>query len=163
MKNKISWTPLKRSVELPTDGLMNTALGPFSLNDENSPINQLSFEVMNTNFRMMKSMIHQLNQTQGIQALTVLSPYIIILSVGKLFDKEKVKQLVELSLVGKIINTLKYEDVPHSVSNKMTSKFGNLAFPNGEVFHLDADSYDENKDVYEKCAELVGGVYYENS
>lgn len=163
MKNKIRWTPLIRSHELPSEMIISSPIGPFAMGDDSSPIAQLSFEVMNTNFRIMKSMIHVLNNTAGIESILCLSPYTTILSIGKLFCKDRVRQLTELRLIGRIVNSPKIEDVPESIRSRMTSKFGNLAFPNGEVLTLDADSYDDNKETFEKCAELVGGIYYENN
>lgn len=149
--------------ELPQDAIMQTNIGPFLLSDEQSPINQLSFEVMNTNFRIMKSMINLLNTTEGIQGILCLSPYCLIVSIAKLFDKDRVRQLCELRLVGRILNTeVSIDSIPENLRVKLKDS-GSLVFPNGHIEYLQKDYEDEDKEVLKKCAELVGGIYYENS
>lgn len=155
MKHKISWTPLNRSLNFDENMVMQTQLGVFGLADPQNPVNRFKFHIMNTNFRVMKSMIKQLNQCSGVCAITVFSQYSIGLAFGDLFKPEKVKQLCELNLVGRIVNNLTEEDLPENLKSKCKSRFGNLVFPNGEVVEVD----EEDKEVYEKAADLVGGVF----
>jgi len=160
MKNKISWTQIKKDSDLPEDIFLKSPIGMFRANNEDSPFNKFKFEIMDTNFRIMKSMVPLLNSTDGVDSIVFLSPYSLIISTGKLFNPDKVKQLIELRLVGRILNDgLLEKDVPPSILNKVKSKYGAVIFPNGEIEELTQDNYEDSREVYIKCAELVGGVF----
>lgn len=162
MKNKISWTPLNNSEGIPDEMLLTTPLGIFKANDHSSPFHQFHFEIMNTNFRIMRSMIPLLNGCDGIESVTLLSGYRAAISFGKLFDCDKIKQMVELRLVGRILNTEVSVDVlPNSLKSKIRDS-GTLVFPNGHIEYLGKEDEEQDREVMKKCAELVGGIYYEN-
>lgn len=154
MKTKISWRPLDRLEDLPEDALMHTPLGLFRASDKNSPMNQMNFVIMDTNFRVMKSMINNMNNIVGISAIVPLNSYCIVLSLAKLFKPENIKSLIELNLVGRIVNNLNENDLPENLKVQCKGRFGSLVFPNGEVVEVD----EEDKEIYEKCSDLVGGI-----
>lgn len=162
MKNKISWKPFQSSKDLDDNMVLQTKLGVFKVNDHDSPFNNFDFEVMNTNFRVMESMIPLLNSTEGLEVLVCLSSYRIVCGFAHLFSKDRVKQLIELRLVGRILNTeVSIENIPENLRTKLKDT-GTLVFPNGHIEYLEKDHEDEDKEVMKKCADLVGGIYYEN-
>src|SRR3990167_3004023 len=141
MKSKITWVPITREEDL-GDLIINSPIGPFRANSPQSPTNALNFEIMNTNFKITNEMVQRLNRTVGIESLVCISPYQTICSIGKLFDREKVKTNVELQLVGRILNcNLEIANIPESILEKVKSPA--MLFPNGESVPLD----EENEEV----------------
>lgn len=152
MKSKISWKRIEHLEEMP-ELVLNTAIGPFKSNDQGSPLASFKFHLMSTNFKITEEIGARLNRTNGVSSLIFLSPYSVCLSFGELFDEVRVKQNIELQLVGKILNTnLESKDVPESLLNKI--KVHSMLFPNGEIVPIDED----NSEISKECMEMVGGV-----
>lgn len=150
MKNKIAWKKIERLEEI-HDLVIQTPMGPFNSNDPGSPLNQFEFELMLTNFRITEDILDRLNKTRGVEALCCLSSYSTLICVGKLFNKDKVKEYIELDLTGSILNNnLSKDDIPSELIKQSPS----ILFPNGEFLPIN----DDNEEISKECAEFVGGI-----
>lgn len=155
MKSKISWKKIEHLEEMP-ELVLNTAIGPFKSNDQGSPLASFKFHLMSTNFKITEDIGARLNRTSGVSSLIFLSPYSVCLSFGELFDESRVKQNIELQLVGRILNTnLDSSCVPEDILSKV--KTPSMLFPNGESIALDEENSEVSKECKE-CMEFVGGV-----
>ena len=163
MRDTIVWEPINAYDEtLPEEAMIQTPIGLFRANSRN-PINSFNFFMVHSNFSFSKKQYYVIRMTPGIETLTLLSPFKVLVSIGKLFKVERVKQLLELRILGRIVNDgMTLEDLPDSILKKQEG-LATLVFPNSNVLHLTHDDYESDIEAYRKTAELVGGVLLEKS
>ncbi len=161
MRDTIVWEPINAHDEtLPEEAMIQTPIGLFRANQKN-PINSFNFFMVHSNFSFSKKQYYVVRMTPGIETLTLLSPFKCLVSIGKLFKVDRVKQLLELRLLGRIVNDgITLEDLPENVL-KTREGLASLVFPNGSVLHLTHDDYESDIATFRKTAELVGGVLLE--
>lgn len=62
---------------------------------------------LHTNFKITKNILQRIKNTDGIEAITVLSPYRLLVAIGKLFEDETVQVAVKRSISNRTPNERK--------------------------------------------------------
>lgn len=126
----------------------------------NHPLQNFNLSIMETNFKLSTAMCIILDDIDGVEATSLITPYRILIGFGKLFNENSVKNSIELKLTGSICgNTqLSIEDLPIKLAEQAHNKLGTssslLVFPNGRI----CESKDSDHDILEETANFVGGV-----
>lgn len=149
--------PIKKAVETP--------FGIFSIDDKFNPIRQFEFRIGHTNFDITEDVALAIEETVGVESLTIFSRYRFMVGIGKMFDFRKVR----LDIEDKICDSYG-EDVDDEVSEKIkeVSKLGKYwalyMFPNGnfeKLYTNDLNEYNEKVQVLRNCEGLSHGILIE--
>ena len=158
-----------------------------AINEQNKFINSFDFWVMHTNFDITKEVKRLIENTPGVESITVLTRYRIKIGLTKagLFNNTQVKQLIQNKIVSldgksKAIQEDYLSDISFDTSTQETIektkkdldnsdyKFWSFyVFPNGNLSIEQTDSkdeLDEKTQFFQAVEYLVGGqVFYSTS
>lgn len=145
---------------IPISGkLINTPIGIFDVDDKYNPLRQLELRIGYTNFDLDTEVANIIENSEGVEAFTVLTRYRFIIGIGKLFSFESVRKTIEDKLLDKGSIT----DNAIAVSKKLNTNKAYWAlyeFPNGEIDTLETDSreeYEAKVNLYKEAKGLSGG------
>lgn len=81
--------------------VINTHFGPIRVNDKYNPLRDFEFRMGHTNFVLTAKEVEKIKNVPGIDALKVLSPYRLLVGIGKLFSFTDVRTDIEKVLCNK--------------------------------------------------------------
>lgn len=145
---------------------VNTPFGIFPKNDKFNPLRQFECRLGYTNFNISKNVAEIIENTEGVEALVIISRYRFLISVGKLFDFSNIRK----ELDEKLCEETQDEKVNNQIQNKITeiskdSKYWALyMFPNGNMESVSTNNFEEYEEkvkVLKNCEALSHGVLVE--
>lgn len=136
-----------------------------------SPFGPDNIWIGHTNFKLTNEHFIALNiGVDGVESFKFLSPYRFVLSVGKLFDFKDVRLSIEKLFCDRYINYTNTE-LDEKIENEK-NKIGKYrywsmyVFPNGNIFTIKSDSFDnnfvENRNCIHKLSGLINGILLES-
>lgn len=171
MIKKISWeryTLNKKDKE--TDGdknLYNTAFGVVDLDQSLNPFKEFTFWKMYTNFEISHGIGETIEKTWGIDVFEVVSRYLCIIGIGKMFDTTIVRKNLQdrLGVNNKNNNKLATLPTTELLKKELDEKakyWTALILPNSVSNYIYDDVITEaildKLDIYEECQELSDGL-----
>ena len=145
-----------------TPQLFNTPFGWVNLDQRLNPFAEHKLWKMYTNFNIGESVQDIIENIDGVEVFTVISRYMCIIGVGKLFDSPNVRYNIGTALgVDREVDDDLLENMQEELSEH--DYWGIVQFPNDSVesFYTDSkDDFEENMSVYEEASNLSGGQCY---
>jgi hypothetical protein len=131
-------------LSMPTSNVMQTQFGLLNIDDRMNPMRMFQFYLGETNFNLGKHAQRIINDTAGVEFLSVETRYRFYIAIGRCFNVGEVKHAIQVGLCGKnnAIETIKEIDneevMQHAlqIHLEMSESYKNWAmyiFPNGEI------------------------------
>lgn len=142
--------------------LFNTPFGWVNLDQRLNPFAEHKLWKMYTNFNVSQPVKDMVTQIEGVEVFTVISRYMCIIGVGKLFDSPTVRYSIETALE---IDRESFDDDVEKVQEELSQYpyWGIVQFPNGnyEYFHADSlEDFEQTISMYQEASNLSGGQCY---
>lgn len=87
-------------ITLDMKNAINTPFGIFDVNDKFNPLKQFELWIGHTNFIITPNIVKQICNTEGVEALNLISRYRFLLAVGKMFTMTDVRRAIEKKICG---------------------------------------------------------------
>lgn len=159
--------------------MLHTNFGIMPLPEYSNPAKVFNLWVGNTNFNVSLPILKVIEETDGVEVLTVFSRYRFRIGIGALFDEEKVKKDIErqICVVDEPISNVNNVLYGHTPCKEMQKKIDEYkkqlnkhqhwilyGLPNGEfemIVSEEIDSAFEYKlEFFNALLQVVGGVLY---
>jgi len=148
--------------------IINTPIGIYSQDSTLKPSDRWDCWVGYTNFVVTKRISNLIEDTEGVEALRVLSRYSFFLGVGKLFDIKEVRRKIERQLCvyteEEILSNENTQATVDLVKEQLQSKkyWSILVSPEGKVEYIVSDKMDkgylEGLSGLLKLKQDIGGI-----
>ena len=148
--------------------IINTPIGIYSQDSTLKPSDRWDCWVGYTNFDVTKRISNLIEDTEGVEALRVLSRYSFFLGVGKLFDIKEVRRKIERQLCvyteEEILSNENTQATVDLVKEQLQSKkyWSILVSPEGKVEYIVSDKMDkgylEGLSGLLKLKQDIGGI-----
>ena len=140
--------------------LFNTPFGWVNLDQSLNPFTEHKLWKMYTNFNIGIRFENTVTQIEGVEVFTVITRYLCIIGVGKLFDSPTVRYNIETAL-----DIDRGCDEIEQLQNRLSeyAYWGIIQLPNGSFDHFvtdDKDDFEQNMFTYEEASNLSGGQCY---
>ncbi len=160
---------LKKIKNLPR--IITTPFGAYRIDDKSNPLKRFEFWIAHTNFRIGDRAYKVLDNTPGVEALIVTTPYRFIIAVGHMFNNLDVRMSIERDLCGKhlieaylseINDEKTLNEARQCIKTIRTSKYwGIYVVPNGYIHSYKTENRQEflnQYNVYSEARELSNGI-----
>jgi hypothetical protein len=148
--------------------IINTPIGIYSQDSTLKPSDRWDCWVGYTNFDVTKRISNLIEDTEGVEALRVLSRYSFFMGVGKLFDIKEVRRKIERQLCvyteEEILSNENTQATVDLVKEQLQSKkyWSILVSPEGKVEYIVSDKMDkgylEGLSGLLKLKQDIGGI-----
>ncbi len=128
-----------------------TPVGLIPMHEDNLPSKLFNFWMGHTNFDLTKDISKKIAAVEGVESLDIFTRYRFRISVGKVFNQQKVKKAIDAAMIkpiDKVIEAPKQEDTLDSVKVFLNNKYKYWAIAimaNGKVHTFGGDSLEETK------------------
>src|SRR5688572_20292062 len=78
--------------------VMDTPMGLLVKNDSMNVLNQVEHRICHTNFTISEKEAVRINFIEGVETLSIISRYRMLIGFGRLFDASEVRKEIELAL-----------------------------------------------------------------
>lgn len=99
---------------------METAVGPMIKDDSMNPLRQIEHRICHTNFTIGEREATRVNFIDGVETLTILSRYQMIIGFGRMFDATAVRADIK----EKLLNMDDYSQKTYARHKKILDKMG---------------------------------------
>lgn len=151
--------------------IITTPFGPYRIDDSSNPLKRFEFWIGHTNFRIGDWAFKILDNTPGVEALIVTTPYRFIIAVGQMFNNLDVRMSIERDLCGKhLIEAYLSEINDEKTLNeardciklmKSSKYWGVYVVPNGYIHSYKTENRQEflnQYNTYSEARELSNGI-----
>ena len=150
--------------ELPGKALI-TPQGILPLSEETLLSNKYNLWIAHVNFDITQALAESLEEIPGVEALDIFSRYRFRIAIGKLFEENETKILVE-GLMGCLSNNVEVLDketkknVKNLIETLIDKNYVIYVLPNGKIISYVNDKIEnlmEKIEFFESVQEKVGG------
>lgn len=97
--------------------VMETPMGTFLRDDSHNPIRKIEHRICHTNFTITNKEATIVNFIEGVETLSIISRYQMLIGFGRMFKGEDVRKEIADTLIN-------IDDYPESLLNKQYSILG---------------------------------------